>query len=663
MLYSPQEPTDINMMPSIGNGYLATVISSDTIYVSGLFNGLNTVDPSHRAVIPATQSFTLTNSITTATALDLRRGTYFRRGTIGKASFEQRSYAHRVHSSLLVHEISVDNSLNPNHLTFVLTINTKPETPDFKITPLNGTNDYTLYNGRITTPEEPGGPTVGITVVSTRVAHSYTVGANSASTFYFVTAIRSSLDSSDTQKDATADFLSASAQVTTLFSTHVAAWEEIWSARIEVEGDHRLAQVINSSLYYILNSVRSDWAWSLSPGSLSSNGYNGHVFWDCETWMYPPILLLHPDIAASLLQYRFDNMVGASLKARSYNLGYQGLMYPWESAFSGQEVCPDWAPTGKLEQHISGDISFAYRQYWHLTGDYNWLKTVYPVIQGIADFFASRVTYNSQFDYYEINGVIPPDEYAVDVNNSVFTNVVAGISLEFAVEAAQVLNLPYPPNWQTISSKLKIPMDTVNNVHLEYDHYNGQLIKQADVILLGYPLLYPMSAELRKNDLLYYQQRTDPDGPAMTFAMETVAFLELGNNAAADTVWFKSWVNAHDPYMVWTETPTAGTVNFITGAGGFLQAMLNGYGGIRIMQNDLQFNPQLPYNVTHVKFSKIVYLGNEVEVDYDANEVTVTLTSAGVPLTFTSPAHPDTPLTLDTPIIFPRAPFQLTKTK
>ena len=83
--------------------------------------------------------------------------------------------------------------------------------------------------------------------------------------------------------------------------------------------------------YYLLASVRADWPQGLSPGGLATDGYNGHSFWDCETFMYPSLLLLQPDLARSLLQYRLDRFAGAQAKARRN--GYSGLMFPWESAF------------------------------------------------------------------------------------------------------------------------------------------------------------------------------------------------------------------------------------------------------------------------------------------------------------------------------------------
>jgi trehalose/maltose hydrolase-like predicted phosphorylase len=101
--------------------------------------------------------------------------------------------------------------------------------------------------------------------------------------------------------------------------------------------------------------------------------------------MYPPLLLLHSDIAQSLIQYRYDRLDGARQKAKSYTPPFAGTMFPWESAFSGVETCPIWAPTGLREQHISADISLAVWQYWLTQKDEDWLRnTGYEILSGVA---------------------------------------------------------------------------------------------------------------------------------------------------------------------------------------------------------------------------------------------------------------------------------------
>ena len=92
---------------------------------------------------------------------------------------------------------------------------------------------------------------------------------------------------------------------------------------------------------------------------LSGLGYNGHVFWDTELWMYPPLLMLQPEIARSLLEYRYERLEAA--KQNAFSHGYKGALFPWESADDGAEETPVWAITGPFEHHIAGDIAWAHK--------------------------------------------------------------------------------------------------------------------------------------------------------------------------------------------------------------------------------------------------------------------------------------------------------------
>jgi len=666
MLYSPTEPSDVRLMASVGNGYIATTVSSDTQYVGGVYNGLSSLTPSHRARIPATLAIATPQTSITATALDLERAIYYRRsqGTMSGDVFkvEQRWYAHRLHHHLLVHEIEVDATECQSDLNLALSSSPGSNSSDINFGVVQQADQYTLVSGSTLQREEPSSSLVQVAYATTVIPDSLFVPKAKASTFFFITATVTSIDGDDNipiTERAKNEWSTATAAAPELMDSHITEWAKLWSSRIMVSDNLALAQAI-SSIYYILSSIRDDWNYGVSPGGLASNGYNGHMFWDQETWMYPTFALFYPAIGRGMLHYRFDRIQGAELKAAGYNRGYNGTMFPWESAFTGEEVCPTSAPTGQLEQHISGDIAFAIQQFYRLSGDKAWLREQgFPMLMGIATFWASRVAQDG--DYYVIDGVIPPDEYAVNVNNSVYTNVVAKISFDAAKSAALILGETTPTEWDAIASKLKIPFDDTLQVHLEYDGYKGDLIKQADVILLGYPLMYPMSPTIRKNDLVYYSARTDiKNGPAMTFGMSAVAWLELGEPEMATDEFVRSYANIQQPFNVWTETPNGGTVNFITGAGGFLQGLWAGYGGVRILENEITLNPILPQNVTSVRYDGLSYLGNRIRLEFSENDIQVSLMEGGqstqkIGITDSSGVHPIT----ESPTVVPRGPASI----
>ena len=172
-------------------------------------------------------------------------------------------------------------------------------------------------------------------------------------------------------------------------------------------------------------------------------------------------------------------------------------MFPWESSYTGLETSPG-ARFGKNQIHINGDIAFAVIQFWRASKDVNWLREVgYPLLYQTAEYWASRVENDVVNDRYIINHVMPPDEYHYPVNNSVYTNVVAKINLLFAKEAADILGKEVPKEWLTIAEKMYIPFDSENSYHPEYEGYTlDKEVKQADTILIGYPLMYEMDRKV-----------------------------------------------------------------------------------------------------------------------------------------------------------------------
>ena len=195
--------------------------------------------------------------------------------------------------------------------------------------------------------------------------------------------------------------------------------------------------------------------WSISPAGLSSNGYDGHIFWDAETWMYPSLLAQHPDLAAGMDAYRFNRLPEAQQHATA--TGFAGARFPWESALDGTEQIPPPVSVnseGLFEQHITADIALAQWQYYLVTGDKMWLATQgWPVISGAAAFWASHAKRAADGSYH-IDDVTDPDEENPDVNDAAFTNAGAKTTLQDAVAAAEALGQPAPASWSQIAAGL-----------------------------------------------------------------------------------------------------------------------------------------------------------------------------------------------------------------
>lgn len=369
-----------------------------------------------------------------------------------------------------------------------------------------------------------------------------------------------------------------------LLRKHRQAWAKLWESDIEIEGDLQAQKEVRSMLYHLYSFSREGVAQSLSPMGLSGLGYNGHVFWDTEMFMLPPILMLQPQMARSMLEYRYERLAEARRNAASY--GYAGAMFPWESASSGAEDCPATSLSGTFQHHVTADVAIATWNYWLVTQDLDWLETRgWPILKATAEFWTSRVEKGDDGKYH-INNVMCADEWALNKDDNAYTNGAVKRNLEFAVLAAQKLGVRYPQQWSEIAEGLffdKMP----NGVTSEHVGYDGAEIKQADVNLLAYPLKLITDRKQCMLDLDYYstkvpQQKT----PAMTQSMFSVICSRCGETDQAYKWFIDSYrPNQNPPFGVLAEFKGGTNPYFATGAGGTLQAVIMGFAG-------LDFNPQ-----------------------------------------------------------------------
>lgn len=364
-------------------------------------------------------------------------------------------------------------------------------------------------------------------------------------------------------------------------AAHRRLWEELWQGDIEIEGDPEAQRVVRFALYNLYGFCREDSRLSISPMGLSSQGYNGHIFWDTEIWMYPPMLLMNPGIARSMMDYRSDRL--GTARRRAMTCGYRGAMFPWESDYFGEESTPTWAITGPMEHHITADVGIAVWNYYRVTRDREWLRSEgWPLLKEAAEFWVSRATRNDDGSY-SVAGVVGADEYAMNVTDNAFTNGAAATALRCAVKAARACGEKAPKAWSELADGLRI-LRSDEGVTLEYAGYAGQGIKQADVNLLGYPLGIVTDRAQLLRDLAYYDAKIDRvNGPAMSFSVFCIQYARLGDPVKAEEMFRRCYrPNLRPPFGVLAETPTSQNPYFATAAGGLLQAVLNGFGGLEI---------------------------------------------------------------------------------
>ena len=378
-----------------------------------------------------------------------------------------------------------------------------------------------------------------------------------------------------------------------LLAQHKNRWEDLWKGDIIIEGDLQSQLDVRLALYHLYAFSREDSNLSIAPMGLSSQNYNGHIFWDTELWMYPPLLVLNQGIARSLVNYRSDRLEIAKKKA--INFGYKGAMFPWESDDTGEEATPAWALTGTFEHHITADVGIAFWNYYRVTKDKIWLKKRgYPLLKEVADYWVSRSSPNADGSY-SIKNVVGANEFAPNVDDNAFTNGSAITCLQYAQKAATELGLSSNPEWSKVAKNIVIHKFK-DGTTKEHSTYDGDRIKQADVNLLSYPLDIINDKATILKDLKYYEPKLAEEGPAMAQSVFAVIYARLGDADNAFRLFKRSYEpNKRPPFGALAEAATSNNPYFATGAGGMLQTVIFGFGGLHLTDDGIiQKNPILP---------------------------------------------------------------------
>ncbi|NXP35484.1 PGGHG glucosidase, partial [Leiothrix lutea] len=630
-------PGDPRLLPTVTSAFLGTRVFRDILHAAGVYSGA--AGDTHRADVPSPLGLRMAapgvHSPAESFTLNTWTGTFSHTIQSPGYTATHQLYAHHSLVHLMVSSITIrrlDGSTYP--VTVQLQSLFVPQSQDLDLSPGPDFQGAHYIYGQTLVPEVEGGPRPTVHMLWTPIPQSLTLGGEERERCWeFLTAVAGSEEEAKRSYSAGLSLVAAGS----LHRSHVRAWAALRrGCSVELDGPLALRQALQGCLYYLLSAIPPRDSpevlfHGISPGGLSNGtrgeDYWGHVFWDQDTWMFPNILLLYPEAARAILQYRICTLEGARRNAQEQ--GYEGAKFPWESAATGREVCPEEI-YGAQEIHVTGDVLMAFEQYYCTTQDQKLFREDggWELVEAVAQYWCSRVVWSEEEQLYHIRGVMPPDEYHSQVDNSAYTNAVARRSLNFATDMARDLLLPVPEEWEDRARKIKVPFDEERKYHPEYDGYSpGEPVKQADVVLLGFPLMHPMSAEVRRNDLEMYEPVTDPAGPAMTWSMFAVGWLELKELQRAWSQLEKCFSNITEPFKVWVENSDgSGAVNFLTGMGGFLQVILFGFTGFRITRSSLLFDPAFPDDITRLKISSVSYLGNKLEVTITREEIRMEVT-------------------------------------
>ena len=438
-------------------------------------------------------------------------------------------------------------------------------------------------------------------------------------------------------------------------------WQEFWQQkRIHISSSDQFDQTaMDFALYHLeIMTPAHDERFSIGAKGLTGEGYKGHVFWDTEIFIKPFHLYTEPETAKKLLMYRYLHLQQAKEKAARN--GYEGALFPWESAFSGEEETPEFAAinirTGKrqkvasalAEHHIVADIAYAVVQYYQTTLDEEFMKKEgLALLKETARFWISRaVVENGQLS---IKNVIGPDEYTEHIDNNAYTNYMAYYNVEQAIyfmeqygEVDELLQeqgraflnqlfLPKPneqliiPQDDTFLSKPEIDLSRYKEnqgsqgILLDYSRAEVnemQILKQADVVMLMYLFPELFEADVVSKNLSYYEEHTIHDS-SLSKAIHAIVAARCNEINAAYRFFQEACLidlgpNPHSS----DEGLHAASLGAI-----WMTAMF-GFANISLKNNRLKLDPRLPINWSELKF-KLTIHGCTIEIFMTHEKVVV----------------------------------------
>jgi alpha,alpha-trehalose phosphorylase len=442
-----------------------------------------------------------------------------------------------------------------------------------------------------------------------------------------------------------------------LAAAHLTTWDgllaeqqqyldEFWEgADVEVDGDAEIQQAVRFGLFHILQAGARAEFRPIAAKGLTGTGYDGHTFWDTESFVLPVLMYTHPSAAADALRWRHSVLDDARQHATDLNLS--GAAFPWRT-IRGQE-CSGYWPAGTAAFHINADIADAVIRYLDATEDVAFETEVgLELLVETARLWRSLGQHDAM-GRFRIEGVTGPDEYSAVKDNNIYTNLMAQRNLACAADLA--VRMPADADrlgvsteeaaaWRDAAAAMFIPFDERLGVHPQHegftdyakwdfkntpeDHYplllhypyfqlyRKQVVKQADLVLAMYMRSEAFTAEEKARNFAYYEPITVRDS-SLSACTQSVVAAEVGQlDLAHDYLAEAALMDLRD-----VEHNTSDGVHMASLAGAWM-ALVAGFGGMRAGTGVLSFNPHLPGGLTELKF-RLRYRGRKLKVTIGAD--------------------------------------------
>ncbi|WP_285769360.1 glycosyl hydrolase family 65 protein [Peribacillus sp. SI8-4] len=447
-----------------------------------------------------------------------------------------------------------------------------------------------------------------------------------------------------------------------LLHESAAEWAQFWKEkRIKVSSTRDFDQLaLDFSVYQLeVMTPAHDERFSVGAKGLTGEGYKGHVFWDTEIFIIPFHLFTEPEKARKLLRYRYLKLKQALGKAASN--GYEGALFPWESAFTGEEETPEFAAinikTGKrqkvasalAEHHIVADIAYTVVKYYQNTLDDTFMKKEgLELLKETSRFWISRA--EEEQGQLVIKDVIGPDEYTEHVDNNAFTNYMAWYNVKQALffmdkygdddgqlknrghEFLKRLYLPKAnddkiiPQDDTFLSKPEIDLSRYKlaqgsqGILMDYSRQEVnemQILKQADVVMLLYllPDLFPR--DILSKNLDYYEEHTIHDS-SLSKAIHAIVAARAGDIDKSYQFFQESCLIDLGP------NPHSSDEGLHAASlGAIWMAAMFGFANVSIKNQRLNLDPRLPSEWSELTFP-LIFQGTRLHIAITHEQAVIT---------------------------------------
>jgi alpha,alpha-trehalose phosphorylase len=432
-------------------------------------------------------------------------------------------------------------------------------------------------------------------------------------------------------------------------------WE---GADVELDGDAEVQQAVRFGLFHILQSAARAEQRPIPAKGLTGTGYDGHTFWDSETFVLPVLTYTHPEAAADVLRWRQLTLPIAVDRARE--LGIDGAAFPWRT-LRGWEASGYW-PAGTAAFHINADIADAVVRYLDATEDTDFERDTGTQLLVQTARLWRNLGHHDAEGGFRIDGVTGPDEYSAIADNNVYTNLMAQQNLRAAAdvaarqpEVAEQLDVDAEEmaSWRDAAERMLVPYDEKRGVHPQsegfteharwdfaatppekyplllhypyFDLYRKQVVKQPDLVLALHLRGDAFTFEEKDRNFTYYEAITVRDS-SLSACTHAVIAAELGHlELAHDYLGEAALMDLHD-----LARNTKDGLHMASLAGAWT-ALVEGFGGMRARNGHLSFAPRLPAGIGRLRF-RIRYRGRRIAVTAKGDQATYELLD-GPPLT------------------------------